>query len=83
MTGTECRVWRMYQARCLLCGWAEEVTGDPAAAAYGARDHRAGEEHKENLRERREARQTLDKRRPSRLTPARRERKCSQDEGRF
>jgi hypothetical protein len=52
-SGTPCRVWTIYQARCLLCGWYEEVTGDPAAAAYSAKLHRAGEEHKENLRERR------------------------------
>ena len=60
--GKPCRVWTIYQARCLLCGWSEEVTDDPAAAAYSAKLHRAGEEHKENLRDRREARQTLDKR---------------------
>jgi hypothetical protein len=53
---TSCRVWHLHQARCQLCGWSGEVTGDAAAAAWDARDHRAGPEHQQRLRERREAR---------------------------
>jgi hypothetical protein len=48
---TDCRVWDLHQARCLLCDWADEVTGDRASAAYDARVHRASAEHKQKLRE--------------------------------
>jgi hypothetical protein len=53
MAATDCRVWHLYQARCLLCDWSEEVTGDPGGAAYGASVHRASSEHLARLRERR------------------------------
>ena len=47
---TACRVWSMYQARCLLCDWNGEVTGDPEAAADDARDRRRTDEHRGNLK---------------------------------
>ena len=47
---TSCRVWAMYQARCLLCNWRGEITADPASAAYDARDHRRTQEHRDNLK---------------------------------
>ena len=53
---TDCRVWEMYQARCLLCDWSEEATGDRGSAAYGARVHRESEEHRRRLREERQRR---------------------------
>jgi hypothetical protein len=53
---TPCRVWAMYQARCLPCDWAGELTGSSGEAATDARHHRATPEHKQRLRERRAAR---------------------------
>jgi hypothetical protein len=52
MMDTRCRVWKLYQARCLLCDWSGEVTGDGPLAARDAREHRGSEEHKRNLAER-------------------------------
>ena len=50
---TRCRVWAMYQARCLLCDWMGEIWGygDRRAAADDARDHRSSDEHRAKLRE--------------------------------
>lgn len=53
---SDCRVWRLYQARCLLCDWYEEVTSIPSEAARGAQIHRSSEEHKRNLALRRDGR---------------------------
>jgi len=47
---TSCRVWAMYQARCLLCDWSGEVQADSEGAAYEARDHRRTQEHRDNLK---------------------------------
>jgi hypothetical protein len=41
----------MYQARCLLCDWAGEITGNKTEAADDAREHRSGEEHRQAVRE--------------------------------
>jgi hypothetical protein len=55
--GTDCRVWTMYQARCLLCEWSSDIlTGDPGEAAGEARYHRQTPEHRKRLRGRRNRR---------------------------
>lgn len=47
---TSCRVWATYQARCILCNWSGEVTGDREDAADDASDHRRTQEHRDNLK---------------------------------
>ena len=48
---TACRVWAMYQARCLLCGWSGEIQAAQKDAADDARHHRSTQEHRDNLKE--------------------------------
>jgi len=47
---TPCRVWAIYQARCLLCDWSGELQGDREGAADDARDHRRTQEHRGKLK---------------------------------
>ena len=49
MSRSKCRVWEIYQARCLLCGWSGETTSDQAEAADDAREHRLSDEHVSQL----------------------------------
>jgi len=53
---SDCYVWHMHQARCLLCDWSGEVSGVAAEAASEVREHRASAEHQARLRERRKER---------------------------
>jgi len=57
----ECRVWNMYQARCMLCPsddpdtggpWSGEIHGSSGAAASDAAEHRATGEHKRRVTQR-------------------------------
>jgi hypothetical protein len=58
---TDCRVWNLHQARCLLCDWSSEVTGDAGSAASDASMHRTSSEHIAKLRERRAQKRADDK----------------------
>lgn len=49
---TGCRVWQLYQARCLLCDWEGEITGSSSSTAWDARAHRDSNEHQRELADR-------------------------------
>jgi hypothetical protein len=48
-----CRVWRIFQARCLTCDWNGEMTSDRREATADARAHRATIDHRKRDRDRR------------------------------
>lgn len=50
MGKSACTVWKMFQARCLLCAWFGEVHGDPGTAADDAREHRRTDQHRSKLK---------------------------------